>query len=214
MIAASVLVVGLPVRADTLITMMEGGGQAAAEDSGDEIRVGKPVRIWSRPNNMARVQDGGRMIFSIDRGMTFMVDDNKKTCRAFRHPQGDPSAADESEAFEIRKTGDDRRVGDWDAEGYAMTVPMQGSEATLEVAFWVSEQLTDGLDTYRANFAAMTTPQTAWMRKTLELGGYPVLQESRFGQMMMWSQVLSVEEQAPPEGIYDVPAGYTGCTAD
>jgi len=211
-IAAWIVTVGLPVQADTLITMMEGSGQAGSDEVTDEFRAGKQVQIWSRPGAMVRVTDGGRMIFSGDRDVTFMIDDNKKTCRAFQHPKSEPSEASAPDDIEIRKTGDDRKVEDWDAVGYAMSVPFHGSEDLLEVAFWVSDDVTEGLDVYRNNFAAMSTPQTAWMGKTLELGGYPVLQESRFGQMMMWNQLLSVGEQDPPDGIYDVPDGYTGCS--
>jgi hypothetical protein len=213
-IVSWVILVSLPVKADTLITMMEGSGQHGTDASVATDRAGKEVQIWSRPDNMVRVNEGSKMIFSIDRGMTYMIDDDKKTCRALKHPEAHEVESSSNDAIEIRKTGDSRRVGEWDAEGYAMTVPLGGPDTTLEVAFWVTGELTAGLDTYRANFAALTTPQTAWMAKTLELGGYPVYQESKFGQMTMWSEVLSVTEEQAPDGIYQVPSGYIGCSAD
>jgi hypothetical protein len=211
-IGSWIVMISLPVQADTLITMREGSGQAGLDASAAKDRAGQEVRIWSRPNNMARVSEGGKMIFSIDRGMTFMIDDAKKTCRGFRHPDLEETDSASMGELSIRKTGDSRKVGGWDADGYAMSVPLAGTEDILEVTFWVSDDLTTGLDTYRANFAAMSTPQTAWMGKTLELGGYPVFQESRIGQMTMWSEVLSVSEEQAPDGVYEVPAGYTGCS--
>lgn len=213
-IAGWALLLSSALQADTLITMLEGSGQPASDASAGEERTGKEVQIWSRPNNMARVNEGGKMVFSIDRGVTYMIDDTKKTCRAFKHPKTHETEPGSAEALDIRETGDNRKVEGWDTEGYAMSVPLAGSEEVLEVSFWVADELTTGLDTYRANFAGMTTPQTAWMSKTLEMGGYPVYQESSFGSMTMWSKVLSVSEEQAPEGIYEVPAGYTGCTAD
>jgi len=208
------LLLSAPIQADTLITMMEGMGQSGSDAASADVRAGKEVQIWSRPDNMARVMDNGRMIFSIDRGTTYMIDDEKKTCRSFKNPDQDTSGSAVMDEIEIRKTGDDRRVGEWDTQGYAMSVPLASTEDVLEVSFWVTDEVTSGLESYRANFAAMTTPQTAWMGKTLELGGYPVLQESQIGQMTMWSEVLSVSEEQAPDGIYEVPAGYSGCTAD
>jgi len=213
-IAGCAFLISSPIQADTLITMLEGSGQPGSDASSAKERAGKKVQIWSRPDNMARVNEGGKMVFSIDRGVTYMIDDSKKTCRSFKHPKAHDSEPGTEDVLDIRKTGDTRKVGVWDADGYVLSVPMAGSEDVLEVSFWVSDELTTGLDTYRANFAGMTTPQTAWMSKTLELGGYPVYQESRVGPVTMWSEVLSVSEEQAPDGIYDVPAGYSGCSAD
>lgn len=213
---ALVAMMVLSVQADTLIKMKEGTGKPGADGklAADALAAGREVQIWSRLDNMARVDATGKMIFSIDRGITYMISNANKTCSEFKHPEKTRVESTGNDALEVKKTGDNRQIGSWQAEGYSLVVSVEGMQEPLEVLFWVSDEVTSGLDTYRNNFGAMATPQTAWMSKTLELGGYPVYQESRIGQMMMWSEVLSVSEEDAPDGIYDVPEGYTGCSAD
>lgn len=213
MIIIALAIGALTAQADTLITMKEGSGSPGADGqlSAEAKEAGRVVKIWSRPDNMARVDDSGKMIFSIDRGVTYMISDSNRTCRAFNHPKDTEAKPVADDAIEVRQLGETRKIGPWQAEGYDMKVTVEGMSDPLQVAFWVTDDVTMGLETYRANFSAMATPQTAWMSKTLELGGYPVYQESRIGQMMMWSEVLSVSDEDAPAGTYEVPEGYTGC---
>jgi len=205
------------VQADTLISMKEGKGRLPDGEtfSGNEPRSadeeGMLVQVWSRPGSMTRMNENRRMIFSLDRGVTYLLDDEARTCKAYPHPEA--MSADESAAVqtEFNKMGEARQVGPWQAEGYQIDIAIEGMEDHLEVIIWVSSEVTTGLDVYRENFAAMSTKNTAWLSKTMELGGYPVYQESRLGQIYNWAEIVSVSEEPAPQGIYDIPSDYTGC---
>ena len=205
------------VHADTHITMKEGNRKASSEEpaqAGQPANKVQVVQIWSRPDDMVRIGENGRMIFSLARGMTYMVNDDKKSCRGFPHPEVGLVSGESDSKTDIRKNGQTRKVGAWQAEGYEMSAKIAGIETPLEITFWVAEELTTGFDVYRANFAGMTTSQTVWMSKMLELGGYPVYQETAMGPMVSWSEIVSVDEEPAPDGIYDIPADYDGCASE
>lgn len=204
-------------QADTLITMKEGKERlpdgeefAEREPTGAEAE-GPVLQVWSRPGSMARVKEGGRIIFSLDRGVTYLLNSEAKTCKAFPHPEAVNADESASAKMEFKKIGRTRQIGPWQAEGYELSVLINGRDDPLQVVIWVSSEVTTGLDVYRENFAAMMTKNTAWLAKTMDLGGYPVYQETRLGQLFNWSEILSVSDEPAPEGIYDVPADYTGC---
>ena len=46
------------------------------------------------------------------------------------------------------------------------------------------------------------------MLKILEVDGFPVRQEFRVGPIESWQQLISVSEEAAPEGTYEIPAGF------
>jgi len=211
LVAPVMLALVSQVQADTLITVTEGSGMAQNSGDPDKRPVGKTVQIWSKPDEMVRVLDGGRMIFSENRKMTLIINDAEKTCRGLPHPKSNGLDSTANPIPDAQKTGDNRKVGPWDTEGYELHVKPEGMDETINVKFWVADGLTTGLDVFRANFERMMTPQTAWVTRTMELGGYPVYQETRIGAMLTWSEITSVKDEPAPDGMYEAPAGYTGC---
>lgn len=203
-------------RADTLMTVKEGSRMAKAVEEmpegmsnsfgGDETTV----RYWSRADRMARIDGASRVIGRFDRGETYVINDTARTCSAIKLP--DSVASDNADAGpEFQKTGESRQIGSWQADGYELSVPGDDGEG-LEVAIWVSEEVTTGLDAYRAyTESVVVTPMMRWMVTALDLGGYPVRQEVRMGPIATWSEIISVSDEPAPSGIYEIPDGYAGC---
>jgi len=189
-------------RADTLMVFHVKSGMAGAADG-----EATTVNLWSSADRIVRMQDNTRMIGHLTSGASYMVDDKRKTCMEFPPQQdvGTQAAA----KVDVRKTGKTRQIGSWQAKGYELTVATD--DDPIEVAVWISEDLAADVGGERAFAKRMLTADTAWLMTLFELGGYPVRQEVSMDPIKMISELVSVEEKSAPAGIYEVPAGYTGC---
>lgn len=189
-------------QADTLLVMNENWSMAG-EDGATTI-----VTFWSRADRMARVDDSGRIVSDLERGVTYFLDDEDETCQAFAGQDAGGAGAAAAE-LGIRETGETRRIGAWQAKGYALNVAMGDEEAAIAV--WVSDEVDVNTGGQRAYIESVATADTAWMLALFDLGGYPVRHEIDMGPIRSWSELVSVEEKAAPAGIYDIPSGYSGC---
>jgi len=200
---------GLPaVQADTLITAREGTGQAGGSQT-PGAEQGQSRQIWLRADRMASLDSDGRMIGRLDRGETYVLRDAKKSCFRVKHKKQDIDTSAQRKSV-FQKTGETKQVGPWETVGYEATIPLNES-ATYKLSIWVSDEVTLGLEDYQTNTRGTATPATYWLVDSLSLGGYPVLQETQIGTMTSWMQITSVKAAKPPAGIYEIPAGYTGC---
>jgi Domain of unknown function (DUF4412) len=201
---------------DTLLTVKE--GNILVEDSPDipeamRSSLGgddKTIRYWLQADRMARVDSTGRMIGRLDRGESYFINDESRSCYLIRHKSAQAARNEVDATPEFRKTGEIRQIGSWQAEGYELAVAGNDDD-DLAVKIWVSDEVSIGLDDYRKYVETIVTPKTAWTVKALELGGYPVRQEVRIGPILAWAEILSVGDEAAPPGTYEVPAGYSGC---
>jgi hypothetical protein len=190
------------VQADTLLTTREG----TLGPGGDT--EGSTVSFWSRSDWMARIDDNGKTISDLESGVTYLVNDQNKTCYALPRPQGDAGDGSPGQV-EVRETNETRQIGSWQTKGYELTVTTDGEP--MEVSVWVSDEVPVDVGGQRAYTENLVTPETAWLLKLFDFGGYPVRQEVSMGPIGTWAELVSVEEKSAPSGTYDIPAGYSGC---
>lgn len=195
-------------EADTLITANEGSSLAGITAAAGAAEV-QTRQIWSRADRMASISDGSRVIGRLDRGETYMINDNKKTCTRIKHQESHGYVPSE-EGPVFQKTGETQQVGSWQTVGYEATIALDAGNS-YKVIIWVSEDVTLGLEDYLSYTKEIVTSGSYWVADSLSLGGYPVRQEVAIGPSIVWVEFLSVEDKKPPAGTYDVPAGYSGC---
>ena len=192
-------------QADTLMTTREGTLGLGADATHDE---GRTVRFWSGSDRMARIDDRGKIISDLESGVTYLINDQGKSCYAIPKQQVDAEGGTAGQV-EVRETNETRQVGPWQAKGYELSVTMDGEP--IEIAVWVSEDVPADVGGLRAYTASKLAPEMAWMLTMFDLGGYPVRQEVSMGPIKSWGELVSVEEKSAPPGTYDIPAGYGGC---
>lgn len=162
------------------------------------------VTYWFRADRMARVDAGGRWVGRLDRGEMYLLheSDQTYTVLSLTDSEGPPLGGGT-----LVRSGERRQVGPWNAVRYDLTV--ETDDEPMTVTLWVSEQVPVNLTAYRAYMRAMAArPGFQWMRRLLDLPGYPVRQEVAFGFLHSWQEVESVSQEAAPAGIYEVPPGY------
>lgn len=215
-LAGALLLLGATIpaaQADMLTITREGSRMTGDEGDVPEATGGasdgeaRTITLWSRADRTARMDDNGKMIGDLESGVTYLVNDRKKTCHAMPRQKNDSTDAPSAQV-EVRETGESRQIGSWQAKGYELKV---ASEDPIEVAVWVSDEVAVDMRAQRAHMERVVTPDTAWLLTLFDLGGYPVRQEISMGPMRVWSELVSVEEKAAPDGTYEIPAGYTGC---
>lgn len=189
-------------RADTLMVFQVSSGMTGSTDG-----EASTVKLWSSADPMARVDDNGKVISQLTSGAGYIISDKRKTCFAF--PQQQDGGALAAAEVDVRETGESRQIGSWQAKGFELTVTTD--DDPIEIAAWVSEDLPADVGGERAFTERMLTADTAWLMGLFDLGGYPVRQEIGMGPIKTISELVSVEEKSAPSGIYDIPAGYTGC---
>ncbi len=189
-------------QADTLLTTREG----SLGPGGDT--EGSMVSFWSRSDWMARIDENGKMIYDLEGGVTYMVNDQNKSCFALTK-QEIGSEAGIAGQVEVRETNETRQIGSWQTKGYDLTVTTESGP--MEISVWVSEDVPADVGGQRAYTESIVTPDSAWLLKLFDLGGYPVRQEVSSGPVSIWAELVSVEEKSAPSGTYDIPAGYSGC---
>jgi hypothetical protein len=192
-------------QADTLMTTREGTLRPGADAAQDK---GSTVRFWSGSDRMARIDDRGKMISDLESGVTYLLNDQAKSCFAIPRQQIDAEGGTAGQV-EVRETNETRQIGPWQAKVYELTAIMDGEP--IEISVWVSEDVSVDVGGLRAYTASRLTPEMTWMLKMFDLGGYPVRQEVRMGPIRSWGELVAVEEKSAPAGTYDIPAGYSGC---
>ena len=166
----------------------------------------KTVTYWLASDRTARLAEDGRIIGRLDRGESYFVSTADRSYRVIEI--GGEASSDENarSSFDVTNTGETRQIGPWKAVRHTMRVEMGGEPTEIEL--WVGD-VGVGMEEFRAFIAAFAQAQgTEWMRGYLELGGFPLRQEMRMGPMLVWQEVISIEEATAPAGTYDVPAGY------
>ncbi len=136
--------------------------------------------------------------------------------------QGAPRTAPRAS---YEKAGDSRRVGDWDCEPYRI---VSNGKLPSEVCIARLSDLGLSRDDLKAfaSFGAfmgqmsaamgflrtpMMTDNFDSMTKAIGFDGFPVQTSSTFadGSRQVVATLKSIQHQDPPEGVFDVPSGYT-----
>lgn len=198
--------------ADTHITMREGTtvDPSAELPEGYRQSMGdgqvKEVTLWMGRDRWARLEpDGGGLITRLDRGRWYALDGKTNTYRGYAITKEDAMS---SAQVEMKRTGETRQFGSWQAERYDLTVHM-GAGPPMAVTLWMSTDVGVDLSTYHAYLQSMAAHKGGdWMKELLEIPGYPVRQEVRFGPVNSWQELVEIEDEPAPNGVYEPPSGY------
>jgi len=198
--------------ADTHVTMREGTivDSSAKLPAGYRQSVGDgqvtEVTLWMGTDRWARLEpDGGGLITRLDRGRWYALDGKTKTYRDYPISKEDAAS---SAQVEVKKSGETRQIGKWKAERYDVTMQM-GEGPPMAITLWMSTDVGVDLSDYRAYVQSMAALQGGnWMKKLLDIPGYPVRQEVQFGPVNSWHELVSIAQEPAPGGVYEPPAGY------
>lgn len=198
------LILASTAYADTKILQRE-TSEISAVGGAEPSRDTAEVTLWVRADRATRVDANGRLISRIDQRKAYVVRDADSTYTVLEMGDAPPSAPS---GTKLVKSGEKRRIGSWNAERYDMDVAF-GPEDKGHLTLWMSDEVDVDMRSYRAFSEAVAAQGLDFMRAVLELDGYPVLQEMQVGVVKMTVELVSIEEAAPPAGIYDLPAGYS-----
>lgn len=212
LLAATSCLAATAVWSDTRITSREGMGVAGDASELPEAmrqslaeREPETVTYWMAGDRMARIAESGKMVGRLDRGETYIVDDQERTYHVLRHDElggGDATG----NGAELQRSDETRRVGRWDTVRYDLTVG-EGDDQ-MRAVLWVSDEVDIDRADYAAYLEFFTAQGMDWMRSVLELEGYPVRQEVEVGPLSSWQEVIEVRRESAPPGTYEVPSGY------
>lgn len=113
----------------------------------------------------------------------------------------------------VADTGEEKKVGDWNARKYIMTTTTPMGASTSEI--WATEDLEADLSGYRKAANITMAGQEGFAEMTAEMEkirGVTVMTVNR--SQMMGAEVTSTEElvefadKPAPAGSYEIPAGY------
>jgi hypothetical protein len=162
--------------------------------------------LWFGQDRAARLTADGRMISRLDRGEAYLVNDAQESYTVIPLERREGAAT--TEPPKVRKSGETRQIGSWAAERYDLDFEIAPGE-TGHAVLWMSTDVDVDLDVYRAYARSVARAMNmSWLASMADLEGYPVLQEMTVGPVHVTTRLLSITDQAPPEGIYEPPSGY------
>jgi hypothetical protein len=192
-----------PAQADTRIVTEE---RIQMRIPGNQSDTTSEVTLWLAGDRGARRGGSSHMILRLDRGEVYVVDDATRSYRVL--PLGGGAAPGAAPA-RLEKTGQTRQISQRTAEEHRLSVELHPGQ-TADIALWISTDVGVDLDAFRAyTNAAADAMGMAWMKSLVDVDGYPVLVETKMEIAESSSRLLSISEASPPDGIYELPAGYT-----
>jgi hypothetical protein len=192
-----------PCFADIKLTMEERSVVALPGSDGAPSETTSEYTLWLRDDRAARIAPGTRMVARLDLGETYVINDAARSVNVIEMSRLNETLSEPAKVSRPRVV---RRIGEWDAERYDLTIEIAGQSAT--VVLWISSDVEIPMNVYR-EYAKGLDGGTGMMSSIATLPGYPVLQETDVGIAKSTDRLLSVTEETPPGGTYDIPADYT-----
>ncbi len=206
----------------------------AIKISGREVRPAKDTNetIWIGKDRM-RVDDGDKVtIIRLDQKKMYLLDPAEKTVSTLDLPVDMAKYLPEDQApmyaammkdtkVSITPTTETKKIKDWNATKYTMTMSMpmpgpMGGEMSFTSDIWASKDIAVDRAAMNDMYGAMMSMAPGGSSLATEMKkveGMPVLVERT--QSMMGNDSKSTEEvtavasKDAPEGSYDVPKDYT-----
>jgi hypothetical protein len=221
----AVFVLTVLVQADSYVkqTMHQDGFEMMGQKQPptDEI-----IEQWISTNQMAMVRKGNSIIVDLDKGAVFVVNHNAKTYVEMAlpldlskyMPPGPMSQMLGQTKVTVTPNGQTQTVGQWNCDGYDMTMDMMGGMMKLNSKIWASKEV--AIDWQALSDKLMPLVTQASMRLSDEamaefakIKGLQIKSESSMEmmgtQVKMSQEVLEISTKPAPTGVYEVPAGYT-----
>ena len=77
-----------------------------------------------------------------------------------------------------------------------------GAGPPVTATLWVSHDVGIDMTAYERLIEGMAVqPGSEWMRRPLEIDGYPVRQEIQVGPVTSWQELVSIAEEPAPAGV-------------
>lgn len=190
---ATALLLASVGHADTVMTFRE------SVSVGENETVTK-VEVWVGADSIARVGGNVRMLIDNPGDEVFLIDDESRTVRAI------PVIVMDRATPVVVETEMTMEISGWPAARYDVEIESVPGQKMV-VAIWMSE--VTGMDRESFLTYLKATDQGLGLADVIAaLPGIPVLLELESGPVKSHVELLSVDDAAAKEGVYDIPDDY------
>ncbi len=179
--------------------------------------------LWIGDNALAMVSQDGRTVIDLAKNTFAMINMAEKSYVetalpvdfAKLLPAEMASMADVRHVGDREPTGETKKVGSWNCQGYDMTMTVMGMP--MKTKIWASTEVAFDWAKFSERFMpAMTKGMMrldASVKEMMKIKGYQIASEVN-AEMMgakihSTTTVAEISMKAAPAGIYGIPAGFT-----
>ena len=226
-IVFSVFLSPLSVNADHVVkktkktteTAMNGSNRKSSKNNGT---------TWISKNKL-RQDDGGAtsIIIRLDKNKVFILNHVDKTFSEMNLPvKLEESLTTEAKQIirvmkissSVTETKETKVIKGWKSQKFSadISISMMGMDMPMTMEIWASKETGINLKTFRKFYAVLLSmnPFTKDLAEELKkIEGYPVLTKISMRvkgvETESLEEVITVEENKAPKGIYDLPSEYT-----
>jgi hypothetical protein len=114
----------------------------------------------------------------------------------------------------VTDTGETQKIGNWNCTKYKIEINISMMMSmTIEMDWWVSKEVVaDLIKLYQKHYGEVLVANPMMgdlVEEIKKVKGFPIKTEFSMMGMSMTDEVVSIEKEKAPAGIYDVPEGYT-----
>jgi hypothetical protein len=120
----------------------------------------------------------------------------------------------------VNPTGEKKKIGSWNCEGYDVTISIMGMGMNMKV--WATTDLPFDPANYKEKFLPALLSGTmrlddASLKEMAKINGFQIAMDMNAdimgAKMHTTSEVVEIAKKAAPAGVYTAPAGYTKKTS-
>lgn len=183
------------------------------------------TEAWFNETQFAQVGADDSFIIDTAKNLAWMVNHKSKSYVETGLPLDfakilPPEAAAMAGMFKmsatVNPTGEKKKVGSWDCEGYDVTISIMGMAMNMKV--WASTALPFDPAMFNQKFLPAFLSGTmrlddASIKEMAKIKGYQIAMEMNAeimgAKMHTTSEVIEIAKKAAPAGVFAPPAGYT-----
>ncbi|EXJ15549.1 DUF4412 domain-containing protein [Imhoffiella purpurea] len=197
------------------------GESPTEEVSKTYVAYGKMKVVSSQPDGANMILDpaSGTMTFVNDTAKQYYQIDLKSMMEGMSQPGMEQMRAMmEQTRIKVEKTGETRKIGDWDCTKYEVT---KTGMMEIQQEIWATTDVDIDLDRY-TEMMSMSGPDgllgdseaAKSMRAEMEkIEGYPILTKTKMqmmgSNMESESEVTVIRKESVPESMFEIPSDYT-----
>lgn len=183
-------------------------------------------KMWVSGNKMKMEMSGGQMMAGMgkvimrgDQQKVYMINDAQRTYMEMPLSQmtGMAMPMMQQMQVDVQKTGQKRKIGQWDCEQYIITATGGTEQMPLKMKLdlWVTDQVKyDEAAKQQMQEAVNKNPMMKpLMDKMKDIDGLPIeqtIEMNMMGNVMTTKMNVTTVRQAPiPASTFELPAGYT-----
>lgn len=176
----------------------------------ESLNDAQPVNVYHWFGDMRSVrEDGSRYVITrLDENRTYIVDRNARSYKVL-NTQLLPLEA--RPPVQVERTNQVRQINGWPTRLYRISGP---AAQDMQIEVWASQEVGVDLDSFTDLMVQLSRrPGSEWLAAYASIRGFPILQEvllERPGATLRSrSEVVSIEEREPPEGLYTPPEAFS-----